>query len=162
MNGIVTALLLSLVITLITELILAVLLGVRGIDLVVIGLANCVTNPIVNYCYDWALVLSDGNLLISSICLFLLEAFAVICEALLFRALLRYRSGNAENCELDKQGRMVIPPFLKEEARIEKELITIGVLDHLEVWAKEVYDEAKTGGLMKSEDFVGISGKFPI
>ena len=78
------------------------------------------------------------------------------------RALLRYRSGNAENCELDKQGRMVIPPFLKEEARIEKELITIGVLDQLEVWAKEVYDEAKTGGLMKSEDFVGISGKFPI
>lgn len=91
MNGIVTALLLSLVITLITELILAVLLGVRGIDLVVIGLANCVTNPIVNYCYDWALVLSNGNLMISSICLFLLEAFAVICEALLFRALLRYR-----------------------------------------------------------------------
>ena len=32
------------------------------------------------------------------------------------RALLRYRSGNAENCELDKQGRMVIPQFLREEA----------------------------------------------
>ena len=78
------------------------------------------------------------------------------------RALLRYRSGNAENVELDKQGRMVIPPFLREEARIEKELVTIGVLDHLEIWAKEVYDNAKTGGLMKSEDFVGMSGKFTI
>ena len=44
------------------------------------------------------------------------------------RALLRYRSGNAENCELDKQGRMVIPQFLREEAGIEKDLVTIG--DH--------------------------------
>ena len=78
------------------------------------------------------------------------------------RALLRYRSGNAENCELDKQGRMVIPQFLREEAGIEKDLVTIGVLDHLEIWAKEVYDAAKTGGLMKSDDFVGMSGKFPI
>lgn len=78
------------------------------------------------------------------------------------RALLRYRSGNAENCELDKQGRVVIPQFLREEAGIEKDLVTIGVLDHLEIWAKEVYDAAKTGGQMKSDDFVGMSGKFPI
>ena len=78
------------------------------------------------------------------------------------RALLRYRSGNAENCELDKQGRVVLPQFLREEAGIEKDLVTIGVLDHLEIWAKEVYDAAKTGGQMKSDDFVGMSGKFPI
>ena len=63
---------------------------------------------------------------------------------------------------MDKQGRMVIPQFLREEAGIEKDLVTIGVLDHLEIWAKEVYDAARTGGLMKSDDFVGMSGKFPI
>ena len=91
MSGVVSALLLSLGVTLVVELLLAALLGVRGMDLVVIGVANCLTNPIVNYCNDWALYLCRGDLLIPSLILLLLEVAAVAGEALLFRALLRYR-----------------------------------------------------------------------
>lgn len=78
------------------------------------------------------------------------------------RQLVRFRSGNAESVELDKQGRMLIPPLLKEAANIEKELVTIGLLDHLEVWAKEVYDTSLRGGLMKAEDFTSISDRLRI
>ncbi|MCR4805914.1 MAG: division/cell wall cluster transcriptional repressor MraZ [Clostridia bacterium] len=77
------------------------------------------------------------------------------------RALLRYKISNVEFCDLDKQGRIVIPQLLASEAGLEKELMTVGMLDHFEIWSKSVYDSSATGGLMKPEDFAGISSKFP-
>lgn len=41
----------------------------------------------------------------------------------------------------DKQGRTVIPPSLRGYAKIVKELVSIGVDDHFEIWAKEEYDK---------------------
>ena len=66
------------------------------------------------------------------------------------------------HCDGERDCLKVALKEVREEAGIEKDLVTIGVLDHLEIWAKEVYDAARTGGLMKSDDFVGMSGKFPI
>jgi MraZ protein len=37
----------------------------------------------------------------------------------------------------DAQGRMAVPPHLREHAGIEKEAVLIGVDDHLELWSKE-------------------------
>jgi len=37
----------------------------------------------------------------------------------------------------DKQGRMAVPPHLREHAGLEKEGVLIGVEDHLELWNKE-------------------------
>ena len=44
---------------------------------------------------------------------------------------------NAARCELDSQGRIVIPQKLKKYAGIEKDVVIIGVHDRAEIWAAE-------------------------
>ena len=44
---------------------------------------------------------------------------------------------NATKCELDSQGRIVIPQKLKKYAGIEKDVVIIGVHDRAEIWAAE-------------------------
>lgn len=42
---------------------------------------------------------------------------------------------NAAKCELDSQGRIVIPPKLRKYAGLEKEAVIIGVNDRAEIWS---------------------------
>ena len=44
-------------------------------------------------------------------------------------------------CEIDKQGRILIPANLREHAKIEKDVIFIGVSTRVEIWSKEVWEE---------------------
>lgn len=45
-------------------------------------------------------------------------------------------SGAAElNC--DRQGRVLIPPYLKEYAGIKRDVIVVGVSNRIEIWDKE-------------------------
>lgn len=44
-------------------------------------------------------------------------------------------------CEIDKQGRILIPANLREYAKIEKDVIFIGVSTRVEIWSKEVWEE---------------------
>ena len=44
---------------------------------------------------------------------------------------------NAARCELDSQGRIVIPQKLKKYAGIERDVVIIGVHDRAEIWAAE-------------------------
>ena len=48
-------------------------------------------------------------------------------------------SGAAE-CSPDRQGRIFIPPNLREHAHIEKDVVIIGVQNRLEVWAKSRWE----------------------
>ena len=43
--------------------------------------------------------------------------------------------------EPDKQGRVVLQESLRKHARLEREIITIGVLDRLEIWDKELWEQ---------------------
>ena len=56
------------------------------------------------------------------------------------RAVRQYLS-TFETVESDPQGRMVIPPQFKNYAKIKKDIVICGNVDHIEIWAKEVYDE---------------------
>jgi len=57
------------------------------------------------------------------------------------RKLSRHFTGSATECELDKQGRIIIPQELREYANINKELVTVGTTEGIEVWSKEEYDK---------------------
>ena len=61
------------------------------------------------------------------------------------RKFVRYMYGNAQECEIDKQGRISITANLREYAGIEKELMTVGILDKVEVWSKQVYEGGESG-----------------
>jgi MraZ protein len=41
--------------------------------------------------------------------------------------------------QMDSQGRVLIPLFLREDAQIAGEVLVIGRLDHLEVWNIEIF-----------------------
>ena len=45
--------------------------------------------------------------------------------------------------EADAQGRILIPQRLREYAHIDKNVITIGVFDRLEIWSEEVKNERR-------------------
>ncbi len=50
-------------------------------------------------------------------------------------------------CELDPQNRIVIPPQLIQFAKLKKEVIVLGLLDKMEIWdpaIKERYDNSMT------------------
>jgi MraZ protein len=53
----------------------------------------------------------------------------------------RFLYSNASECELDKQGRIILPVELKEYAAIEKEVIVIGVHDRIEIWSFDRYSK---------------------
>ena len=47
----------------------------------------------------------------------------------------------ASTCELDKQGRILVPGTLREFAQMDKEVVLTGMLDRIEVWSKEQWLE---------------------
>ncbi len=78
------------------------------------------------------------------------------------RSFLRYTYQNAFDCEVDKQGRTVLPAYLREMAGIKKELVTIGMIDRIEIWAKEIYDNNETGGRLSSDSLKSFSEKYQV
>ena len=63
------------------------------------------------------------------------------------RTLMRVVASSAYEDEIDKQGRISVPPQLREAAGIERDVVVIGVVDHAEIWAPERYDEMKQTNL---------------
>ena len=48
---------------------------------------------------------------------------------------------SAVDVNIDRQGRVLIPPILRDDAAIEKDVVILGNLDHIEFWAKSRWDE---------------------
>ncbi|AZT91002.1 division/cell wall cluster transcriptional repressor MraZ [Caldicellulosiruptor changbaiensis] len=53
------------------------------------------------------------------------------------RAFLRFFFAGACECEVDKQGRILIPQNLREYANLQKEVFIIGVMTRIEIWSEE-------------------------
>lgn len=53
------------------------------------------------------------------------------------RAFVRFFVAGATSCELDRQGRILVPGTLREFAGLEKEVVLTGNLTRIEVWSKE-------------------------
>lgn len=53
----------------------------------------------------------------------------------------RMMLSKAAECELDSQGRILIPSSLISLAGLEKECLIIGMANHLEIWAQDRWDQ---------------------
>ncbi len=91
MSNLLIGLAYSLGLTLAAELMTAALLRVRGWDLVLIGLINCLTNPVINLIYAWTLMTFSRHSAVPYVILAVLETAVVFGEAWAFRLTLRWR-----------------------------------------------------------------------
>jgi MraZ protein len=46
----------------------------------------------------------------------------------------------ASECDIDKHGRLLIPPPLRQYAALEKDVVWAGMVTTIEIWAKEAWD----------------------
>jgi len=53
----------------------------------------------------------------------------------------RFFIGGACECESDSQGRVLIPKNLIEYAEIEKDVISVGLSNRIEIWSRENWKE---------------------
>ena len=69
------------------------------------------------------------------------------------RKFVRAVFSNAAEYEFDSQGRIIIPDNLKMYADIKKELVTMGVMTKIEVWAKEVWTSPENTDKMEAKEW---------
>lgn len=72
--------------------------------------------------------------------------------------LMRYIQAHSAECALDTQGRAVIPPDIRRDAGLSKEIIVVGEHTKVEIWSLEkwneysgkAFDMDRISGLMKN------------
>lgn len=57
------------------------------------------------------------------------------------RAIQRLYIGNAQEVELDAQGRILIPPDLRQFASLDKRVALVGQGNKFEIWCEDVWNE---------------------
>ncbi len=59
------------------------------------------------------------------------------------RAFSRFFFAGAIDCEIDKQGRFLITSNLREFAKLEKEIVIVGMDSRIEIWSKEKWQNTE-------------------
>ena len=55
------------------------------------------------------------------------------------RLLQRLLIGHATDVEMDAQGRVLIPPMLREYGKLEKKIVLMGQTNKLEIWGEQIW-----------------------
>jgi MraZ protein len=53
----------------------------------------------------------------------------------------RYFVSGANECQIDKAGRILLPPNLREYAKIKRDCILAGQLKKFEIWSAEIWNQ---------------------
>ena len=68
------------------------------------------------------------------------------------REFTRFFLSGASECEIDKQGRFLIPTNLRSIANLKKDIVIIGVGTRIEIWDKEKWEEYNSAENISVED----------
>ena len=77
------------------------------------------------------------------------------------KALTRLLLSRAADCEIDVQGRILLPPALRETAELVRDAVVVGVLNRFEIWSPDSWD----GFVRESEqllDDVSLDIQWPL
>ena len=56
------------------------------------------------------------------------------------RAVVRHFAAGATLCEMDKQGRILVPEVLRDFAHLQRDVVVEGSMKRIEIWSMEQYD----------------------
>jgi len=78
------------------------------------------------------------------------------------RAFVRLMLAGATDVELDKQGRILIPDYLREYAGLKKQAIVAGLYNRIEIWDSEAWRGYKTKTEASSDEIAEKLGELGI
>ena len=68
------------------------------------------------------------------------------------RAFSRLMLAGAMDVSLDKQGRIILPEYLRRYAQVAKKVVVAGLINRLEIWDEKVWEKYKKGTEKESTD----------
>jgi MraZ protein len=78
------------------------------------------------------------------------------------RAFSRLMLAGAMDVDLDKQGRINLPDYLKNYANIGKKVVVTGLYNRLEIWNQETWEKYKAGTEKNSGDIAEALGELGV
>jgi len=78
------------------------------------------------------------------------------------RAFSRLMLAGAMDVEMDKQGRVVLPDYLRKFAGLKKKVIVAGLYSRLEIWDVQKWEMYKKGTEKESEDIAEKLGELGV
>ncbi len=67
------------------------------------------------------------------------------------QGLVRYVMANSIDCSLDRQGRILIPPNMRNKVDLKKDIFLLGVMNRVEIWDRSKWSEECAADLLDSE-----------
>lgn len=78
------------------------------------------------------------------------------------RSFVRLMLAGAVDVEVDKQGRVLVPDYLKEYAGLDKNVVIAGLYDRLEIWDEEKWNEYKKGAEKNTDEIAEQLGRLGV
>ena len=78
------------------------------------------------------------------------------------RAFARLMLAGAWDVEIDKQGRMMIPEYLRKFANISKKIVVAGLYDRLEIWDAQSWHDYKANTERESSNIAEALGELGV
>jgi len=78
------------------------------------------------------------------------------------RAFSRFMLSGAMDVSLDKQGRIVIPEYLKKYASIRKKAVVVGLFDKIEIWGEDKWEKYRMNTEKNSNEIAEKLGDIEI
>lgn len=78
------------------------------------------------------------------------------------RSFIRLMLAGAVDVEVDKQGRILIPDFLKSYAGLNKNVIVAGIYNRLEIWDEKKWQEYKKKAEKNTDEIAEQLGKLGV
>jgi len=78
------------------------------------------------------------------------------------RAFARLTLAGAMDVEVDGQGRVILPDYLREYAKIKKNVVVAGLYSRLEIWDEEGWNEYKESSENESKEIAENLGELGV
>lgn len=78
------------------------------------------------------------------------------------RSFVRLMLAGASEVEMDKQGRVLVPDYLKSYAGLEKNVVITGLYNRLEIWDESKWNSYKSGAEKNTDEIAEKLGELGV